>query len=369
LNIGSRSFDVKPLGVNKDGEWTDYDPNNKRAAYWAAGTLVNYVIGLHASTDNRTLYDSVLPNDLISVDSAIGPQRYRVVSKTKIKADDVSLLADQSSPRLTLVMLGESGDERNVIVAQYTDEGTPNTPVAINTPVNLGDVRVSASETILVPGGRVGLAEGRNLYQVNIRVTNIVTRILDAAQFYTELQDGQGNKYQLSVPGAAASGGKGWAKGALAPEQSIEITAAFEVPNAMQGPYLQWRFATDAQNPYVAVVALPYRPIFVEPTVQPTSAPRTRLDVSDVVITPEGTEIKIVGKIANLTSATLKIGQTDMAFKTADGAQSPLNAYVPELTWEIPAGEELVFSVTFAKPATLPATFTLLDQSVQIADR
>ncbi len=160
---------------------------------------MNYVIGLHASTDNRALYESIVPGDLMSLDTtSAGSQRYRVVSKTKTNADDLSLLADQSSPRLTLIMLGSSGEERDVLIAQYTDEGTPNQAVSLGAPVNLGDARVVATNYRLVPGGNVGLTEGKNLYQIDIRVTNVVTRILDAAQFYTELSDGQGNKYQLA---------------------------------------------------------------------------------------------------------------------------------------------------------------------------
>jgi hypothetical protein len=369
LNIGTKAFDVKDIGVNEDKE-LKYDPNDKRAAYWLAGTLVNYVIGLHGSTDNRALYDSVQVNDLISIDTAVGQQRYRVVSKTKTEAENLQLFNDQSSPRLTLVMFGASGDERDVLIAQYTDEGTPNQSVSLGAPVNLGDVRVTTTDYRLIPGGSVGLSDGKNLMQINLRVTSNITRIIDAAQFYTELADGQGNKYQLSTPGAAAGGANGWAKGALQPFQTITLTAAFEVPNAMQGPYLEWRFATEAQNPYVARVAIGYQPRFVEPTAQPTTAPRIKIDIIDASITPEGNEIAIVGSITNLTQDVIVLNQQTISLKAADGSQLPMNEQLPALPWEIPPnGAPLTFKLKFVKPPGFPVTFTVLEQSVEISDR
>ncbi len=367
LNVGSRSFEILPLSISDDRKWT-YDVNNKRAAYWAVGTLVNYVIGLHSSTENRELYESIQLNDLLSLDSSNGTQRYRVVQKTKVQASDVALVADPTAPRMTLVMLGQSGEERDVVIAQYTDEGTPNQPVSLGAPVNLGDGRVVALNARLVPGGSAGLIEGKNYYQVNIRVTNVVTRILDAAQFYTELSDGQGNRYQLAPAGASAAGAYGWAAGALQPGASLTATAAFEVPSSMAGPYLEWRFALDPANPYVAKVAIAYQPIFVDPTPVATAQPRVRVDIAAANISPDGTELNVIGNLTNLTGEPLTVSLKDTQLKGADGLLTPLNSSsLPGLPWEVNPNGTLTFKLTFAKPAQLPATFTLLDQSVQIA--
>lgn len=366
LSLGSRTFEVRPLVVDNDRAWR-YDVNNKRAAYWAAGTLINYVIGLHNSTDNRELFDAVVPGDLLSLETGVGVQRYRVLDKIRVPAADMTVLNDQSSPRLTLVMLGQSGEERDALVAQYTDEGTPNEQVALGAPVNLGDARVVAYETRLVPGGSAGLTEGKNYYQVNIRVTNVVTRILDTAQFYAELVDGQGNRYQLAQPGATAAGGLGWAQGALQPGASVTATAAFEVPNSMAGPFLEWRFSLDGQNPYVARVAIPYMPIFVEPTPVATRQPRVRVDIANANISPDGTEISVIGNLTNLTDQALTVSLQNAALAGPDGARAPLNSSLPPLPWEVNPNATLTFKLTFAMPVQFPATFTLLEQSVTIS--
>jgi hypothetical protein len=366
LTLGSKSFDISPLFVDDNKEWK-YNPNDKKAAYWSAGTLVNYIIGLHASTDNKATFEEMQSGNLITLDTGTGVQRYRVVDKTQVRADELALISTQNSPRLTLVLLGQSGEMRDVLVAQYTDEGTPNQAVAMNAPVNLGDARVTAFGQRLVSGVSAGLPANKNYFQVNIRVTNVTTRVLDATQFFAELTDGQGNKYPLSAPGSGASGASGWGAGALSPGQSISITSGFEVPASMQGPNLEWTFALDKSNPYVARVAIPYRPIFVDPTAEPTPILTTRVDIINANISPEGNELNVIGNITNLTDKPIVISLKDTSLKSGDGNFVPLNSSLPGLSWEVNAGATLTFKLAFAKPAALPATFTLMEQNYQIS--
>jgi hypothetical protein len=367
LNIGARSFDVEPIAINDDREWR-YNPNNKRAVYWAAGTLVNYVVGVHASTDNVALIETIQTNDLITLETNAGVQRYRVLEKTRIKTEDMALLRDQGTPRMTLVLFGQSGSERDVLIAQYTDEGTPNQPVAIGSPVNLGEARVVVLDSKLVPGAAAGLTEGKNYYQVNFRVTNIYTGLINVADFFTELSDGLGNRYQLSLPGSGAAGATGWVKNdkALAPGETVVATAGFEVPSAMQGPYLEWNFALKAANPYVARVSIGYEALVAQPTAFPTAQPRARIDISNAIISPNGDELVVVGTVSNLTNQPLLISTQDIILSSADGAQYPLTQSVNALPTEINPQGQTVFRFAFAKPPQLPVTFTLLKQSFAI---
>jgi hypothetical protein len=367
INIGSRTFDVEAIGLDDNREW-QYDPNNKRVAYWSAGTLVNYVIGLHASTDNRELYDVVQPNELITLETGAGVLRYRVIEKVKIKTDELALMSNQSSPRLTLIMLGQSGEERDALVAQYTDEGTPNQQMPIGAPINLGDARVIAVNAGLVPGGSAGLTEGKNYYQIDFRVTNVQTGFINVADFFTELSDGQGSRYQLSVPGSSASGAAGWpvTSAVLAPGETVTATAGFEVPSSMQGPFLEWNFALKPGNPYVARVAIGYEALVLQPTLLPTAQARVRVDIADAFISPDGNELTIVGTLSNLTDQPVPVSLQDAQLATADGAQFPVNASLPGLPWEVNPQGQLTFRISFAKPATLPATFTLMKQSYSV---
>jgi hypothetical protein len=350
LTIGSKVFTVVTLRMDEKGEWPDYDAKDAKAAYWAGGTLVNYVIGLPTSEANQAIFNSLKPNDLIILDTGVGPLKYRVGEATTAKVDDPALLQNQSSPRVTLVLMGESGDERKLVIAPYTDEGSSNEKQAKGVPVNLGDVRVTALGTRLVQGGSVGLPPGKNYYQVDLQVTNLITRIVDASQFYAELDDGQGNKYIVSPQASAAAGAKGWAQGALQPGGSLTVTAGFEVPDALQGPTLTWVFAVDKNTPILAKVALPYKAQSTLPT--PTvAAPRVaEVNLLNVNISPEGNELRVVGTLRNLTDKPLTVNLQNVELSTNGGGLLGLNQSLPGLPWNVAPGETLAFQLNFNRP-------------------
>lgn len=368
LSIGDKIFDVTGLRLTNDGQWPSFDLTNEKAAYWAGGTLVNYVIGLPANDANKALFDSLKPKDLILLDTGVGTLRYRVSEVTAINADEAGPLRDQTKPRVTLILMGDSGDTRRLVIAPYTDEATANTTAANGVPVNLGDVEVTALSERLVPGNAVGLPAGRNYYQVNLQITNLITRLIDASQFFTELTDGEGNKYALAPAGAAAQGAAGWAQGALQPGATTTVTAAFEVPETMQGPTLTWNFAVDKNSPYVARVALPYKAL--PPAIVPTSPPEAvaEVNVLNANISPEGNELRVVGTIRNLTSEPLPVTLTDLQLTTASGGLTPVNGTIPSVPWSIDPGQTLAFQINFARPpeGSGAVYFTLLGVNFEI---
>jgi hypothetical protein len=367
LTIGNKVFNVVTLRLDEKGEWPSYDKDDEKAAYWVGGTLVNYVIGLSNSEDNTTLLNSLKPNDLILLDTGVGTLKYRVGEIATAQADNPAPLQNQSSPRITLMLMGERGDERKLVIAPYTDEISANELAAKNVPVNLGDVRVTALGTRLVQGNAVGLPAGKNYYQVDLEVTNLVTRIVDASQFYAELDDGQGNKYIVSPQGSAAAGAKGWAQGALQPGGSITVTAGFEVPESLPGPTLTWIFAVDKNTPILAKVALPYKAQTTLPT--PTTAPVRVAEVNllNVNISPEGNELRVVGTLRNLTDKTLTVNLQDVQLSVGDGALLGLNQSLPGLPWNIAPGETLAFQLNFNRPPPgSSAYFVLFGEAFEI---
>jgi len=368
LSIGDKIFDVTGLRLSSEGEWPAYDATSEKTAYWAGGTLVNYVIGLPANEANKALFDQLKPKDLILLDTGIGTLRYRISEVTAINADESGPLRNQSSPRVTLILMGEGGDTRRLIIAPYTDEATANTTAANGVPVNLGDVQVTALSERLVPGNSVGLPPGRNYYQVNLQITNLITRLLDASQFFTELTDGEGNKYVLSPSGSAASGAAGWAQGALQPGSTTTVTAGFEVPETMQGPTLTWQFAIDANSPYIARVALPYKALPVVPVATTPPEAVAEVNVLNANISPEGNELRVVGTIRNLTSEPLPVTLTDVQLSTASGALTPVNGTLPAVPWSVEPGQTLAFQINFARPPEGSGSvyFTLMGENFEI---
>lgn len=355
LTIGSNTFSIAPVILNEQKSW-QYDAAKKKTGYWAAGTMVNYVIGLPTSEENKAIFDGLKQDDLVFLTTGTGIIRYRVTELGSIKEDDTTALRDQSSPRVTLVLLGEGSGERRVAIASYTDEAVANELAAINVPINIGDVRVMATSQRLLPGNQVGLPPGRNYYQVTLQVTNMITRIVDAGQFFTELVDGAGNRYALSPQGSTAANASGWAKGALQPKgqagDTITVTAGFDVPETMPGPSLIWQFAIDKAAAEVAKVSLPYKPAVVLPTIVPTNAPKADVKIVNANISPEGNELRIVGEIANLTNEPLEVTLTDIKLGTEAGQLFALNQSIPPLSpsWTVNPGTTLPFQVNFTRP-------------------
>jgi hypothetical protein len=366
LTIGNTALTVVAMRADEKGQWS-YDRNAQKTAFWAAGTLINYVLGLPASNDNRALLDHLQVNDLLVLDTSVGALRYRVTQSDTIKVDQQAPLLAQSSPQLTLLLLGENGDQRRLVISRYTDESTPNSLTPLGVPINLGDVRLTALSSRLLPGASLGLAADRNYYQVNIQVTSLVTRHIDASQFESVLIDLAGNRYPLSSQGSFAAGGSGWTQGALAPGETLTATAGFEVPINMPGPKLEWNFITEPNNPYVARVSIPYEAVQVKPTAAPTAASVADVAILNVNISPEGNELRIVGTVRNLTDKFLPVSLRDVSLSSNNNL-SALNASLPAFPWNVTPGETLAFQLTFARPpGGAPAIFTIFGQSFEIS--
>lgn len=366
LQVAGKAFTVSPLQLAANNEWT-YDRNAQRAVFWAVGTVVNYVIGLPNSNENRASFEALKTGDLLVLDTGAGQFRYRVVQQTSYKTDDPSPLRDRATPQITLLLLGDtaSPNQRRAVIARYTDEGSPNVLAAVGAPVNLVDARVRATNPRALEGARVGLPAGRNYYQVDLEITNLLTRTLDTAQFVVELQDGAGARYPLSSPASYASGGKGWASGALAAGATVTVTAGFDVPAAMPGPKVEVDFSADPSNAFVARYAIPYRAVAVAPTAAPTAVPVADVDLLAVSLSPEGNEVRIVGQIRNLTTRELAASPRDVSL-TGNGSPVALNAALPGFPWTIPAGESLAFQLNFVRPPAGNVVFTLFGRSYQI---
>lgn len=366
LQIGARAYAVNPVQLAPNNEWT-YDKNAAKTSFWAAGTLINYVIGLHNSTENRAVFEALRAGDLLLLDTGAGQFRYRVTQLTSIKTDDATILRDQSSPQVTLLLLGDTSapNQRRAAIAKYTDEGSPNVLASIGAPINLVDARVRATNPRVLEGSRVGLPAGRNYYQVDLEITNLLTRTLDTSPFVVELLDGAGARYALNGQAAFASGGKGWASGTMPAGATINVTAGFDVPANMPGSKLELDFSADASNAFVGRVSIPYRAVTIAPTAAPTAAPAADVDLLAVNLSPEGNEVRIVGQIRNLTGRDLAVSPRDVSL-TGNGTPVALNGALPGFPWAIPSNETLAFQLNFSRPTAGNVIFTLFGRSYQI---
>ncbi len=365
LVIETRTYNIQPLldeGASPSSPAED-------AAFWLPTPPFNVLIGLPASEGNRAVLSDLAPNALILVESSGSLYRYRVSRQATLSADEVDALVNTAdAPQLVLFLLGETGEQRLIVLAEYADELTPNQPAPLNTPINLGDVIVTALDYRVLPGSSVGLPNTRSFVQVNFQVTSLLseTQVLDAAQFFSELRDANGTPYALSREASTAVGGLGFTQGAFQAGQVITATAGFDVPADAPGP-LEWRFSTRRDVPYVAQVIIPYASAPPPPpTPSPIPPPVAEVLILNANISPEGNELRVVGTVRNLTGTFLSGSLSNISLTDANGAPVPINSTLPPLPWTITPGETLAFQITFARPSSGPAIFTLYDQRFEI---
>ncbi len=118
LTIGSRVFPVVAT-LPSEGRW-DFPEGYPGAAAWVCGSVVNYLLQLEATSDNRALLESVQTGGSLTLRLSNGTDlRFRVGERREVKAYDASTVA-QARPSLTLILpLGD--DAWQIVMADHYD--------------------------------------------------------------------------------------------------------------------------------------------------------------------------------------------------------------------------------------------------------
>ena len=115
IELKGKRFEVDPAEVTK-GAWP-YQRGNPDKAVWVFGTLVNYVVGLEANSDNTTLLQSLTEADSIKLTTLGGKTfSFRYSGRQWVTVDKTDVFR-QLRHGLTLVLFGEKGDQRLVVSA------------------------------------------------------------------------------------------------------------------------------------------------------------------------------------------------------------------------------------------------------------
>jgi hypothetical protein len=367
LSFAGGHFKLKPLSLGRDGKTFTYDTSAQNTAFWVQGTVVNYVVGLHASDANKAVFDALKPGDLTTLETTTGLLRFRVTEQGAVSEEQLATLMVQDGVRLTLILMGEGGNERRVTLAEADNDALPNQLTALGATTNLGGARVTAIDTRVSPEGAPA---GTTYVQVNFEITNVMSDVLDASQFFSELHDGAGRVYALSPAGSTASGARGFGNGQIQPGETFSATAGFELPEPVSGPALEWRFALSASRPDAARVGFPYQWTGPEPTPspEPTPAPKTRVLITAAEINPAGTELRVTGELENLGKDFLYVSLPDVQLASAAGKFSPVQSSLPAFPWSIEPGAKLTFQISFVRPTDAgPATFTFFGQKFEVS--
>jgi protein phosphatase len=160
-------------------------------------------------------------------------------------------------------------------VLPLSAEANRTGPSAINTPIEIGPVRVKVLDGRLVENAP-GIPVGGAFYLVDFTVENIGEDALNVSDFVFELLDYARQKYKLSET-ASKLGLTTSPNGQLLPRLSGTFMTGFEVPSNITGPILTWIFKPGATFKGQAAVAVPLPDVVDVNRTHPLSEEQDRI--------------------------------------------------------------------------------------------
>lgn len=361
LTLASVPFPVAAVMPAPTG-WA-YPPDRSGSAAWVCGTVVNYVLGLEPTSDNRTLLAELRPGDEIKLHLSNGVTLFfRFVERREgVAANGASVFA-QFRPRLTLIMENDDGAWQ-ISTADYATETDPVQP-PIGTMVQLGQpVQVDEAQVTVTNGytqrSAPDLLPGTMYFLVEFTVENVGSAPLDAGIFNMQLQDGLGNSFLFS-PAASAFGEHGLLTGQIEPGVTVQGTAGYLVPTMIEGPTLVWTFSPQPGSEFRASVSIPY-----ETAAAPDAPGQADVYVTDAFLSNNGGVLNIEGEVQNVGSGPLVIEVSDISLSSSAGMGN-LRAAAPPLPWTIKPGQSQIIELQYDKPNASAVLLTLLGFSFEI---
>ncbi len=365
LHVRDRTLDILPVAVPK-GDWKPTAQEGQ--AEWVYGTLVNYLVGLPDTTENKDMLQALKEGDPLTVELSNGQTLEFKFSERRLVSPQSTDIFAQQRPGLTLAILGDNGSDRVVVRANYVVESeggktVPSNVVAINTPVDIGVTRVKALNGRLVENAP-GIPVGSAFYLVDFTVENIGSDPLDVSTFQIELRDYTGQKYKVSDT-ASKLGPNPPPTGQLLPGLSATFTSGFEVPSNITGPVLAWSFKPNETFQVPASVAVP----LVGPTPTPDPRAEVVVHITQAYYNPDQSELNIVGGVTNPTGVLIPVGESDISLGTPDGIFATLVGADPPLPWRVSPNTSLNFTLRFSRLPSATAILKILNNSFELTLR
>jgi len=350
LEIKGVSFVVQPIRITA-GDWPL--PDDERAVSWVFGTVVNYVMGVEASPQNKELLASLkLGDELLLRMSTGSAYRFAFLDAMRV-APQASEVFRQNRPGLTLTLLGDGQQAARVIVrATYIPDselsgGGPaagqSGATAIGQVAALDTLELtvrSARPQVLAqtPPGHVYLA-------IDYEVANSAGSLpLLTSSFLHRLEGAGGLTYPLAP---VAGGSMASLPATINAGERVSATALYVIPEGALGETLNWSFASSASGPGVRVSVPPYGGA-LSPLVAVDEA---RLQGDNLAVT-------------FTVQAALHEVQITANDILAEGAV--LDAIASSFPWRVEAGRTGQFTL-LVSPQANPVRLGMLEQGFEIA--
>ncbi len=359
LSLGGRSFAMQTQAIAEDQVWS---PNleDEETAVWVFGSIVNYVIGIPSSDDNRTLLEGLQPGDEMTLTTRGGVSyTFSFDNRRLVSTADQDVFA-QRTPGVTLLLVGDEGNERLVVNGRYlVSEATAGQSdvIQLGESAQLDNIQISVPSVSYVPD-RAEVPDGFAFFQVDYEIQNVGLTAFNSNLLQLTLIDNIGNQYALN-PTASQLGNFPAFNGFLNSGQVIQATAGYQIPLGLNSESVNWVVARTDTGAQIQV-NLPFSG-GASAAAASTSITLLQADVADDL-----TSLILTGQVTNLNNQPVVITETDVSLTSQDGASYLLVATNPPFPWTVPAGQTLQFAVTYQRPNVETAVFNILSQSFQL---
>ncbi len=360
LSLPGRQFNVQTQVIGADGTWTPAT-SEMGTAVWIYGSIVNYVVGIPNSAENRALLEGLNPGDEMTL-ATRGGARYTFSfnSRTTVPVTNRDIFA-QTTPGITLVLLGSEGTERLVVNGRYVVTEADNQAGNV---VNLGEtaqlenVQLTVNSTTYI-ADRAEIPPGFALFVVDFQIQNVGLTAIDSGNLQLALVDNLGNQYVLS-PLATQLGNLPPLSGFLNANQITQASAGYQIPLGLSSNTLSW-VVTNSRSGAQVYVTLPF-------TGGAAAAAGSAISLVRVDVSTDLVSLILGGQVTNLSTQPIVITESDVALQTQDGAIYLLLSTNPPFPWTVPPGQTLQFFLTYQLPPVDTAVFRVLNQGFQLTN-
>lgn len=359
LTVGGRDFAVQSQAIGGSGVWTPA-VNSPTTALWVYGTVINYVFGLADTADNRALLEGLAAGAEMAITLQDGVLYKFLFSSREITAANNQDVFAQTTPGLTILLLGTAGGDRLVVRGSYVAAETPANSTSGNV-VNLGETAQLDTLQITATSGnflfdRPEAPPGFAFYLVDYQAQNVGSVPFDTSLLRLTLADDLGTQYALNTL-AGQVGNFPALSGILNAGQTTQATAGYLVPAGLTSPNLRWLVGRSDTATQIEVTI---------PFGGGGEVAQAAVTLQQAEVSVDGTTLLLLGQVTNLGQQPLVVQENEMSLES-QGTFHLIVATNPGFPWLVGPGQTIPFSLTFQRPAGEAAVFTLLNQPFQLS--
>jgi len=354
LRLGDVSYTIEPQVIPPSGEWLPANAG-EGTAVWVYGSIINYVIGLPDSADNRLAMEQLVPGTQMVLTTRGGTSHtFTFNSRDTVPTSNRDVFA-QNSPGLTLILLGADGQDRLVVKGRYvvadTENAGPSNVVELGESAQFDEIQVTVNGATTLQD-RPEAPANMAFFLVDFELKNLGLTALDTTSLDLLLVDELGNQFVLDAQ-ASQLGNYPPLSGFLNANESVQATAGYQIPVDLSSTSLRWLVAHGSGGRVQVNI----------PFAGSTSAGQlTNITLIRADVSSDLTSLILAGQITNLGEEQAVVTEGDVSLQTDDGVKYLLLSTNPPFPWTVPPGETRPYTVTFQRPQLATAVFTVLNQ-------